>query len=516
MIISSIPILLVDLAGSILMIVLSLLSLRLVFKLRQKDRNDIIWTYLWWICLALSLFAMSRSAGHIVKNVLLMWGQNQIWAAIRPYSGAINTVLFVVVGSVTMFFERIWKIYQLIRKDRQALQAAHKELLYISQNLEQLVHDRTDALSASEHKYRKIFEVSKDMILVTNREGLIVNLNPSGYAMLGLNPESDVIGKRRFVDFLAEPETWPDILASVEEKNHSTDIELDLIAGDHTHKRVLMSGSMGEQTDKEDETFHFLIKDIQKRKMMEEQLAQADKLASIGELSSGVAHELNNPLSVILGYTQLLLRNEKKSTERFTDLKTIEKHVRNCKAIVENLLSFSRKSDTEKEMLDIHKVIDDVLAFVQHHSDIQNIEFEKEYSTAVSPLMIDEKKIKQVLINLVVNAIHALEKSGRVLISTDLKEPTDEIVIKVTDNGSGIEKRHLTKIFDPFYTTKPTGEGTGLGLSVSYGIIKNHGGHIDVESATGKGTTFIITLPIASNKWPLLEPVDYPDSRQEN
>ena len=495
MIISSIPILLVDLVGSIMMIVLSLLSLRLVYRLRQQDRNDIIWTYLWWICLALSCFAMSRSAGHILKNLLLMAGKNQIWAAIRPYSGAINTVMFVVVGSVTKFFERIWKIYQLIRKDRQELQATHKELLYISQNLEQLVHERTDALSASEHKYRKIFEVSKDMILVTNREGLIVNLNPSGYAMLGLDFESDAIGTRNFLEFLAEPETWPEILASVEQQRLSADIELDLIVKDKTHKRVLVSGSMGDQVDKEVETFHFLIKDIQKRKMMEEQLAQADKLASIGELASGVAHEINNPLSVILGYTQLLLRNENKTTERHADLKTIEKHVRSCKAIVENLLSFSRKSDTEKEMLDIHHVIDDVLAFVQHHSDIQNIEFEREYSPSVNSLMIDEKKIKQVLINLVVNAIHAVDKQGRILISTELREAADEIVIRVSDDGYGIEKRHLNKIFDPFFTTKPTGEGTGLGLSVSYGIINNHGGHIDVESTAGEGTTFIITLP---------------------
>ncbi|MEN8243998.1 MAG: ATP-binding protein [Thermodesulfobacteriota bacterium] len=497
MIISAIPILLVDLVGSFLMIILSLLSLKIVFRLRKQDHDNLIWTYLWWICVALSCFAVSRSAGHILKNLFLLMDQKSVWDVVRPFSGAVNTVMFVVVGSVTMFFERIWKIYQLIRKDRQALRSAHKELLYLAQNLEKLVAERTSALAVSEYNYRKIFEVSKDMILVTDREGTIVNLNPSGYNLLGLGGKEDVIDRRKILEFLKEPEMWLTIMASVEQERSPADIELDLIIRDNTIKRVLVSGSMVDRTDNETETFHFLIKDIQKRKMMEEQLAQADKLASIGELSSGVAHEVNNPLGVILGYTQLLLRDEKKATDRYADLKIIEKHARSCKAIVEDLLSFSRKSDTEKEMLDIHKVIDDVLSFVQHHSNIEHIALESEYSPAVHPLLIDEKKVKQVLINLVVNAIHAVGKKGCIMISTDIRAATGDLVVKVSDDGHGIEKKYLKKIFDPFFTTKPTGEGTGLGLSVSYGIVKNHGGYIDVESTPGKGTTFTISLPAA-------------------
>jgi len=499
MIISSIPILLVDLVGSFLMIVLAFLTLNIVFKLRRQDRNNLIWIYLWWICVALSCFAASRSAGHILKNLLLVADQKATWDIIRPVSGAINTVTFVVVGSVTMFFERIWKIYQLIRKDRRALRTAHQKLLFFNQNLEQLVRERTNALSASEYKYRRIFEVSKDMILVTDREGTIVNINPSGYSLLGLDPHAETLGKRKILDFLTEPEIWPDIMASVEGESSSADIELDLIVEDSTIKRVLVSGSMADRTDNEAETFHFLVKDIQKRKMMEEQLTQADRLASIGELSAGVAHEINNPLGVILGYTQLLLRDEKKTAERYSDLKIIEKHARSCKTIVEDLLSFSRKSDTEKEMLKIHTVIDDVLAFVRRHAEVDHIAFEKEYSPTVRQVLIDEKKFKQVLINLVMNAIHAVGEKGLIKIVTDLSEITGELLVKVTDDGHGIERKDLKKIFDPFFTTKPTGEGTGLGLSVSYGIIKNHGGNIDVESTPGAGTIFTVTLPATWN-----------------
>ena len=364
------------------------MSLRLVFKLRRQDRNNLIWTYLWWICVALSCFAVSRSAGHILKNFLLMAGQKSSWEVVRPYSGAINSVMFIVVGSVTLFFERIWNIYQLVLKDRQALRSAHKELLFLNQNLERLVEERTNALSASEYKYRKIFEVSKDMILVTTKDGTIVNLNPSGYRLLGMDMQNDQIENQNVQEFLTEAEAWPRIIASVEKEGAVDNVELELVTADGTHKQILLGGSVDDETDSDEDIIHFLVKDIQKRKAMEEQLAQADKLASIGELSSGVAHEINNPLGVILGYTQLLLRGEPKDTsERYADLKTIEKHVRNCKTIVEDLLSFSRKSETEKKMLDIHRIINDVLAFVQHHSNIEHIAIEKDFNPSVEPLL---------------------------------------------------------------------------------------------------------------------------------
>ena len=495
MILSYFPIWLVDMVGSFMMIVLSLLSLRLVFRLRRRDRDNIIWTYLWWICVALSCFALSRSGGHIVKNFLLMAGQQTTWAAIRPFSGAINTVMFIVVGSVTLFFERVWNVHQLVLKDRQAVKAAHRELLFLNQNLERLVEERTDALSVSEYKYRKIFEVSKDMILVTTRGGSITNLNPSGYQLLGMDMDDDRVTNMNVREFLEDPEAWTRIIAIVDKEGSVDNVELDLVTADGDRRRILLSGSVEGAAENEEEVIHFLVKDIQKRKAMEEQLAQADKLASIGELSSGVAHEINNPLGVILGYTQLLLRGESDASERYADLKTIEKHVRSCKTIVEDLLSFSRKSDTEKEVLDIHRIIDDVLTFVQHHSQIEHIEFEKDYSRSVQSLKVDEKKIKQVLINLIMNAIHAVGKKGCIRITTLLSEAGDDLHIRVADDGHGIESRYLNKIFDPFFTTKTTGEGTGLGLSVSYGIVQNHGGHIQVESRPGEGSVFTVVLP---------------------
>ena len=150
MIMSFLPIWIVDMIGSILMIVFSFMCLNLVRALRNHDQGNVIWTYLFWVCLGLAGFAISRSAGHILKQILVLTGFESAWSFIRPYSGAINTLMFVFVASVTLFFERIWKIYQQISGDKQALQKLSDELLFLNQNLENLVTERTKELVQSE------------------------------------------------------------------------------------------------------------------------------------------------------------------------------------------------------------------------------------------------------------------------------------------------------------------------------------------------------------------------------
>ena len=253
-----------------------------------------------------------------------------------------------------------------------------------------------------------------------------------------------------------------------------------------------MDRSRNDQKD----TIHYLVKDIEQRRLMELQIAQADKMASLGQLSAGVAHEINNPMGIILGYTQLLLREETPGSEKHSDLKIIEKHVKNCKAIVEDLLSFARTTKTEEKAHKIHEIIDEVLNFVQQHADVDHIEIRRHYDTQTPAILLDEKKIKQVFINLIMNAEHAVGDKGTIEIRTRYDAPSQSIQVEVRDTGYGISKKDLKRIFDPFFTTKPTGEGTGLGLSVSYGIIRDHGGEITVESELGVGTTFRVVLPM--------------------
>ena len=493
---TSFPIWFIDVVGSVLMIVFTFISLGYCLELKKKAPTNIILNYLLWVCVALAVFAISRSAGHLLKQIFLLSDQQDLWTAIQPFSGAVNTFTFIVVASVTLFFERTWAIYGTILKDRQALQTAHEELIYLNQNLERLVEQRTEALVISEQKYRRIFEVSKDMILVTRTDGRIVNINPAGKQLVGLPTASDAAFEGRFFqDYLSGPDDWNVINQHIADRGFVSSEEFDLCLDTSGSRRVLLSGSLAKSPSEEGETIHFLIKDIEQRRLMQKQMAQADKLASIGELSSGIAHEINNPLGIILGYTQLLLRGEDPQSARFNDLKTIEKHVQSCKAIVEDLLNFARTSRSQKERLNIHPIIEEVIGFVRHHSNLENIQIETHFAANMPPVLIDEKKIKQVLINLLMNAIHAVTPKGTIGITTGLNTATGRLTVEVSDTGHGIAKENLSRVFDPFFTTKPTGEGTGLGLSVSYGIIKGHGGNITVKSKPGQGATFTLSLP---------------------
>jgi len=498
MIVTSLPIWIIDMVGSVLMIIFSFLCLNLVRSLRTRDPSNVIWTYLFWLCLGLSGFAVSRSAGHILKQILLLSDHEPLWSSIRPYSGAINSLMFVFVASVTLFFERIWRIYRQISKDKQELQAVRDELLFLNQNLEHLVAERTRELAQSEHKYRRIFEVSRDMILVTGRDGTIINMNPAGYKIFGYKDSAVSLEQKSFADFFAVSADWQEIKSLIENHGFVSNAEVSLKYSEDKQIRVLVSGSFDEGRSDREATIHFLVKDIEQRRLVEEQIAQADKLASIGQLSAGIAHEINNPLGIILGYTQLLIRNEPPATEKYNDLKTIEKHVRSCKLIVEDLLNFARSSKPNEDIIRVDQAIDDVLDFIQQHAGLADIDIQKNYDSSVPEMLLDEKKIKQVLMNLIMNAKHAIGDKGVLSLETELNESGQQVMVRIADTGHGIEKNNLARIFDPFFTTKPTGEGTGLGLSVSYGIIKNHGGDILVDSEVGQGATFTIVLPLVA------------------
>ncbi|NTW34754.1 MAG: type I 3-dehydroquinate dehydratase [Syntrophobacteraceae bacterium] len=233
---------------------------------------------------------------------------------------------------------------------------------------------------------------------------------------------------------------------------------------------------------------------------MERQLQQADKLASIGQLASGIAHEINNPLSLILGYTQLLLRDEQEGSERAEDLRIIEKHARACKTIVKDLLSFAREAPSNKGSGHLHACIQEVLGVVRHQFELDGVHIESVFDEAMPSMTLDSSKIKQVVMNLIMNAKQAIKDKGEIRIVTRYDRQAGLGELRVRDTGCGIPSEQLPRIFDPFFTTKETGEGTGLGLSVSYGIVKDHGGEISVESEPGRGCTFTVSLPVVGDQ----------------
>jgi len=241
------------------------------------------------------------------------------------------------------------------------------------------------------------------------------------------------------------------------------------------------------------------------------QLVQSEKMAAIGQLAAGVAHELNNPLGGILGYSQFALEKiESKEIHEFTPkdiesykryLRDIENQSRRCKAIVQNLLKFSRTTQTlELQEIDINQVLDETLSFLDHQLMMNQISLKKLYDKTIPRTKGNPGQLQQVFTNIVINAMHASKPGSDIAISTRFLPPLGEfggaIEVSIADKGIGISDANQKKIFEPFFTTKEVGKGTGLGLSVSYGIVKDHGGEIKVKSRPGEGTVFTIILPL--------------------
>jgi signal transduction histidine kinase len=245
-----------------------------------------------------------------------------------------------------------------------------------------------------------------------------------------------------------------------------------------------------------------IAKDITESKKLENQLVNTEKLASMGTLAAGVAHEINNPIGIILGFVDLLLEKCEKNSQSYQDLKTIERHGLHCKAVVENLLRFARHGEGLYEYCDINEPIRNMMDVVKHSLDMNDIELRLSLAPDLPEVKGDLRQMQQVILNLVNNAAAAMKNGGILWISSALDVNNEKVVVVVRDNGHGIPTEYMDKIFDPFFTTKSEGEGTGLGLSVSHGIITKYEGTISCESNTAnsgnkpKGTTFKITLKV--------------------
>jgi two-component system NtrC family sensor kinase len=228
---------------------------------------------------------------------------------------------------------------------------------------------------------------------------------------------------------------------------------------------------------------------------VQDQLIQAGKMAALGELAAGVAHEINNPLTGVLTFSSLMLKKTDENHPWKKDLENIVHQTTRCRNIVRGLLDFARQRKPIMKEWDIHLLIDRTLTLVENQARFQNIKTVKKFKTDMPMLLVDGDQIQQVFMNIIINAADAMGSNGGTLtIQTDLDQEIAEV--SFTDTGCGISKEHLSKLFTPFFTTKETEKGTGLGLAISYGIIQSHGGEIDVGSEIGKGSTFRIKLPI--------------------
>jgi signal transduction histidine kinase len=243
-----------------------------------------------------------------------------------------------------------------------------------------------------------------------------------------------------------------------------------------------------------------ITEDITERKKMEEQLIITDRLASIGELAAGIAHELNNPLTGVIGLSQLLAERDLPEDVK-EDLKLVYSEAQRAAGVVKNMLTFAREHPPAKELLSINDVISKVLELRAYEQRVSNIEVVKHLAPDLPQIMGDYFQLQQVFLNIVINAEQIMtEVHGKGTLMITTQTTGDIVTASFADDGPGIPKENLGHIFDPFFTTKEVGKGTGLGLSICHGIISAHGGRIYAESEPGKGATFIVELPLSQEE----------------
>lgn len=258
-----------------------------------------------------------------------------------------------------------------------------------------------------------------------------------------------------------------------------------------------LAGAFNQMTKNIQQSRAELEQTVETLKTTQAQLIQSEKLSAVGEFVAGVAHELNNPLAAVMGFSELLKDADVGEAHR-KHLNLVFKAAQRCQKIVQSLLSFARRQKPERKPVSVNSLVEAVLEIVAYPLRTSNVEVETQFDKNLSHVLADEHQIQQVLLNIINNARQAIEAhqpSGKISIKTESCEPN--IRITISDNGPGISPENLRKIFDPFFTTKEVGKGTGLGLSLCYGLIKEHGGDIIPMSKPGEGATFVVELPIA-------------------
>jgi len=383
-----------------------------------------------------------------------------------------------------------------------------------SASLEEEVNRQKEKLQKSEARYQALVENAADLIYTLDGEGRISSINRFAANLFALalpiEPGGDVdpqtflgrhlhdIFSRKSADFHLE---W---LKEVKETGRTRSMRHQVTIGD---QEFWFSTSIVGLRDEQGQTFAYEIisRNITGRKAIEDRLINMEKLASVGTLAAGVAHEINNPIAVILGFTEHLLERTGDSPEVHETLQVIEEEGLKCKKIVENLLTFARTPEGTETSAQINGIMEKMLTVVQNTLLTKKIRLESSLAPGLPRVKGDPRELQQVFINLINNAMAAMRGGGLLKVETRLASDGKRVAMEFTDTGNGIPKESQAKIFDPFYTTKKVGEGTGLGLSVSYGIITKCGGNIIFTSYPAEeypekhGTTFTVYLPVATD-----------------
>ncbi|RJR43173.1 MAG: PAS domain S-box protein [Desulfobacteraceae bacterium] len=368
------------------------------------------------------------------------------------------------------------------------------------------------ALKETEALFEKVVQSSASAIVAADKDGNILLMNKAAEDLFGYSSR-EAAREKNIIDFYP-PGRAKQIMRDMREgkrggkgKLHSKVMILNRAGREIP---VELSASIIYEGGKEMATMG-IYNDLREKLAVERtlketqaQLAQSEKLASLGQLSAGVAHEINNPLTGILMYASMSLERMEKDHPLYEHLSYIVEDVNRCKGIVNNLLAYSRRSNTTKGIIPLNTLVDQGMNLIRDQRLFGNIAVVKELSEEMVLIRADRNLITQVIINLVMNACAAMNGEGVLTFRTCRNKQEKKAYLEVIDTGCGIPEEILPKIFDPFFTTKEPGKGTGLGLSTSYGIVKEMGGDIRVKETSPRGTTFLMELP-------LYIPLDHPE-----
>jgi two-component system NtrC family sensor kinase len=350
-----------------------------------------------------------------------------------------------------------------------------------------------DTLARSEARYRHLVESASDAIVTLDANGRFTTVNHAAENISGYKRE-ELVGQW-FAPMLPDDDL-PKALGHFQQALAG---ETGLFESQFYRKDgEVRTISITYSTPQKDEEVLCLIRDVTDQKMLQEQLIQSEKMSAIGQLVSGVAHELNNPLAGISAFAQLLLAEKRFPPDQRTAAETIYSEARRASRIVQNLLTFARQHKAEKVPTEINQVLDDTLELRSYELRVRGIDVRREYDDSLPDTMADAHQLQQVFLNLITNAEQAMEQREghhhRLTVRT--RRSSDSIRIEIEDTGAGIPANLIERIFNPFFTTKPTGSGTGLGLSISLGIVREHEGRIWAENPPQAGARFVVEIPI--------------------
>ncbi|MFA7382963.1 MAG: ATP-binding protein [Desulfurivibrionaceae bacterium] len=505
------PVYLVDYLGATVMVILSLIALSFARRLTRLEPKNILWAYFFWFSLVMVVFSFSRGMGHFLPYVFRFAGMPQVWDLLDPYSGGLNTIALCGVAILTLHYHNTAVLIERAKVEalslelaNERLKVAHADLSSLNQTLEQQVEERTHDLRLSEEKFRGFFEGSKDMIYFCDAEGRICDINESGLQLLGVGQRQDLLGQP-LAEFFSDRQRWKQYHALLETEGQVKDFEAEFVGREDGRLYLMITASVITDRVGVTQGCQGIAKDLTNFRKMMEQLVHSEKMTSVGQLAAGVAHEINTPLGIILGYAQLLEEDFAEQTEVHETLLIIEKQAKICRRIVADLLNFSRQTqEHDKLYADLNQCLEEVLAIVNHTLNMDHIFIHRCLAENLPKTCFDNERLRQVFVNLLTNAHHAIGSEGIIGVWSRWHEESGQVEIIIGDSGSGIPPDQLGRIFDPFYTTKGVGKGTGLGLSVSFGIIQDHSGRIEVKSppqepelyALDMHTTFHIFLPV--------------------